>query len=215
MDAETLKRVFDPFFTTKEVGRGSGLGLASAYGIVKNHSGFIDLKSSTGEGSTFQIYLPVSNNKVKEEKVVFEDIVKADETVLLLVDDEDMIIEVGREILEYLGYSVITAGSGREAIEIMNHAHSEEIADSKENEAAGGIVKPDLVILDMVMPDMDGSAVFDAIRNISPEIKVILSSGYSENGKVNEIMKRGCNGFIQKPFSLKQLSQKIREVLDA
>ncbi len=212
MDAETLKRIFDPFFTTKDVGSGSGLGLASAYGIVKNHRGFIDVKSSTGEGSTFQIYLPVSNNKVKEESVFFEDIVKANETVLI-IDDEDMIIEVGREILECLGYSVITAGSGREAIEIMNHSHSEDIADSNESEAAGGSVKPDLVILDMVMPDMDGSAVFDALREISPGIKVILSSGYSKNGKVHEIMKRGCNGFIQKPFGLKQLSQKIREVL--
>ncbi|WDN89990.1 hypothetical protein BuS5_02960 [Desulfosarcina sp. BuS5] len=213
MDAETLERIFDPFFTTREVGSGSGLGLASAYGIVKNHNGFIDVKSAPGEGSAFQIYLPVSKNKVKEESVVSEDIVKADETVLL-VDDENMIIEVGREILEYLGYSVITAGSGREVIEIMNHSHSEDSEDSNENEVAAGSVKPDLVILDMVMPDMNGGAVFDALRNISPGIKVILSSGYSANGKVDKIMNRGCNGFIQKPFGLKQLSQKIREVLD-
>jgi len=210
MDAETLKRIFDPFFTTKDVGSGSGLGLASAYGIVKNHGGFIEAKSAPGEGSSFRFYLPVSKKKVKKEKVIPEAIAKADETVLL-VDDENMIIEVGREILEYLGYSVITAGSGREAIEIINQSHS---LDRKENETAVAGVKPDLVILDMIMPDMDGGVVFDAIRNISPEIKVILSSGYSENGKVNEVMKRGCNGFIQKPFNLNQLSQKIREVLD-
>jgi PAS domain S-box-containing protein len=210
MDAATLERIFDPFFTTKDVGSGSGLGLASAYGIVKNHGGFIEAKSSPGEGSSFQFYLPVSKKKVENERGIPEAIAKADETVLL-VDDENMIIEVGREILEYLGYSVITAGSGREAVEIMNKSHSLE---SNENEAAVAGVKPDLVILDMIMPDMDGGVVFDEIRNIDPEIKVILSSGYSENGKVNEVMKRGCNGFIQKPFNMNQLSQKIREVLD-
>ena len=207
---DIIKKIFDPFFTTKEVGVGSGLGLASAYGIIKNHGGFIDVKSTLGKGASFLIYLPVSNNKVKKEKIVFEDIAKADETVLL-VDDEEMIIDVGKGILEYMGYFVLTAKSGKEALDIVSNSF---ILDGERKASAVVGVKPDLVILDMVMPDMDGGVVYDAIREICPDIKVILSSGYSENENINKILQRGCNGFIQKPFNLKQLSKKIREVLD-
>ena len=117
MDQVTLQRIFEPFFTTKEIGRGTGLGLASAYGIIKNHDGIITVSSVKGEGATFTIYLPASEKEVVEEKELPEEVVKGTET-LLLVDDEDMVLEVGEEILKELGYTILIASSGKEAIEL-------------------------------------------------------------------------------------------------
>ncbi|MBW1747355.1 MAG: response regulator [Deltaproteobacteria bacterium] len=117
---------------------------------------------------------------------------------VLLVDDEEMIIDVGSQILENLGYSVLSARSGTEAIEVYQ-AHPDEII---------------LVILDMVMPDLGGGETYDRLKKINSEIKILLSSGYSIDGQASEIMDRGCNGFIQKPFNIKQLSRKIRDVID-
>ena len=217
MDEETQKRIFDPFFTTKNVGEGSGLGLASSYGIIKNHRGIINVYSVINEGTTFNIYLPSSDKKVIEEKDTDEEITSATETVLL-VDDEEMILDVNKEILQSMGYSVLTAGSGVEALNIMNQSDLSTIINDKgqKNDVSYGIHgDPDLVILDMIMPDMGGGEVFDKIKDINPNIKVLLSSGYSKNGKVNEILKRGCDGFIQKPFNMKNLSKRIRRVLDA
>ena len=197
MDEATQQRIFEPFFTTKEMGRGSGLGLASAYGIIKNHDGFINVYSEKGEGATFNIYLPASESEVSGQKSeISEDVRHGDETVLL-VDDEDVIIKVGQEILNALGYQVLVVRSGKEAIEVY-----------KKNKD-----KIDLIILDMIMPDMGGGEVYDKIKEINPDIKVILSSGYSIEGQATEILKRGCNGFIQKPFNMKQVSQKLREIL--
>jgi len=197
MDKATQKRIFDPFFTTKEMSRGAGLGLASVYGIIKNHGGFINVYSEKGEGSTFNIYLPASEKEVIDERKPAGDIVRGSETVLF-VDDEDMIIEVAGDLLEQLGYKVLTARSGKEAIEIYE--------ENKE-----GI---DIVILDMIMPDMSGSEVYDRIKDINPKVKVLLSSGYTIDGAASEIMNRGCNGSIQKPFKIGELSQKLREILD-
>jgi two-component system cell cycle sensor histidine kinase/response regulator CckA len=198
MDEATRQRVFDPFFTTKEMGRGTGLGLASAYGIIKNHGGFINVYSKKGEGAAFEIYLPASASEVGGQKAeVSEDIMHGNETVLL-VDDEDMIIDVGEKLLQKLGYEVLIAGSGKEATEIY-----EKNKD-----------KIDMVILDMIMPDMSGGETFDRLREINPDIKVLLSSGYSINGQATQIIDRGCNGFIHKPFNMKQLSRKLREILD-
>ena len=197
MDKETQRRIFDPFFTTKEVGRGTGLGLASAYGIIINHNGIINVYSEKGEGATFTIYLPASEKRVTEEKELAQEIVTGTETILI-VDDEDMIIKVGEAILKTLGYQVVTAGSGKEALEIY-----EENRDTI-----------DMVILDMIMPEMGGGKTYDLLKEINPSIKVLLASGYSINGEAKEILERGCDGFIQKPFDMKKLSQKIREVLD-
>lgn len=198
MDENTQRRIFEPFFTTKEMGRGTGLGLASAYGIVKNHNGLIDVKSKIGEGSTFNIHLPASRKPVQEESNSNDTILHGPETVLL-VDDEDMIIEVGAEILEALGYKVLTAKTGREAVEIFK-AHKQEI---------------DIVVLDMIMPGMGGGDAYDQLREVDPRVKVLLSTGYSLKGEASEILQRGCNGFIQKPFNIKLLSQKLREILDS
>ena len=197
MDKATQERIFDPFFTTKEMGRGTGLGLASAYGIIKNHGGFINVYSEKGEGSRFNIYLPASEKEATEEKKPAGDTLRGSETILF-VDDEDMVIEVAEELLETLGYKVLTAGGGKEAIETYKK-NKEQI---------------DIVILDMVMPDMSGGETYDKLKEINPDIKVLLASGYSIHGAATEILDRGCNGFIQKPAKTMELSQKLREILD-
>ena len=198
MDKATREKIFEPFFTTKEMGRGTGLGLASAYGIIKNHGGFINVYSEKGHGTTFNIYLPASEKEIIEEKKPAGDTLRGSETVLF-VDDEDMIIEVAGELFEELGYKVLTAGNGREAIETYEKNKK----------------KVDIVLLDMIMPDMSGSDTYDKLKEINPEVKVLLASGYSMNGTASEIMGRGCSGFIQKPFKMKELSQKLREILDS
>jgi two-component system cell cycle sensor histidine kinase/response regulator CckA len=197
IDESIQHRIFDPFFTTKEVSRGTGLGLASAYGIIKNHGGIINAYSKKGEGATFNIFLPVSEKKIVKEKMIHKEILKGNETVLL-VDDEDMILDVGRDLLEKLGYGVLTAKSGMKALEIYRNNRG----------------KIDIIILDMVMPKMGGGDTYEKLRDINPDIKVLLSSGYSIDGQANRILSRGCDGFIQKPFDIKTLSFEIRNILD-
>ena len=197
MDEATQQRIFDPFFTTKEIGRGTGLGLASVYGIVKNHGGFINVYSEKGKGTTFNIYLPAVEKEVIEEKKIEKEVSKGDETVLL-VDDEDVIITVGKSMLEKLGYKVLIARNGSEAIEIYNNTTD----------------KINMVILDMIMPGMGGGCTYDRLKKIDPEIKALLSSGYSMDGQATEILERGCNGFIPKPFSMRDISTKMRDILD-
>ena len=198
MDEDIQQRIFDPFFTTKEMGRGTGLGLASVYGIVKNHEGFIKVFSKKGQGTKFEIYLPASGKAVPIPKKASEKFVEGQETVLL-VDDEDMIIDVGTRMLRKLGYKVFTARDGKEAITIFKK-HQDKI---------------DLIVLDMIMPQMGGGETFDRIKKIKPDVKVLLSSGFSINGQASEILNRGCNSFIQKPFNLQKLSQNIRAILEA
>lgn len=199
MDEETQQRIFEPFFTTKEMGRGTGLGLASAYGIIKNHGGIINVYSKKGQGTTFSIYLPAIDGVTSGQspKQMKNEIQQGHETVLL-VDDEDIVIHVGEEMLKEMGYSVLLARSGKEAVKVYK-AHKDRI---------------DLIILDMIMPDMGGSDAYDALKEISSDVMVLLSSGYSINGQATEIMERGCNGFIQKPFNMKELSEKIEEIMN-
>ena len=198
MDKETLQRIFEPFFTTKEIGRGTGLGLASVFGIVKNHNGFITVQSEVERGSTFTIHLPATNKRVDIGRPAPETILPGDETILL-VDDEDYILEVGRLMLEGLGYTILTADCGRAGMEMF-----------EANQA-----KIDLVILDMIMPDVGGSEVFDHIRSLRPNAKILLASGYNMDFQASSLLGQGCNGFIQKPFNIKTFSTKIREILDA
>jgi signal transduction histidine kinase/ActR/RegA family two-component response regulator len=197
MDKTTLQKVFDPFFTTKKLDRGTGLGLASAYGIIKNHNGFFEVSSEKNKGTTFNFYIPASEKKVMQKNTKPQEIQKGNETILL-VDDEDMVIDATSEMLETLGYSVNVARSGEEAILFCR----------KNND------KIDLVILDIVMPAMNGVEAYGILKKINPQIKVLLSSGYSVNESVTKMLDNGCQGFIQKPFNLTQLSQKVREVLD-
>ena len=197
MDQNVMDRIFEPFFTTKELGQGSGLGLASVYGIIKGHGGYIDVESTRGQGSVFSIYLPASEKAIQKPPETPGGILEGSENILL-VDDEALVLNVGSQLLEKLGYNVQEAQSGREAIKMLS-----------ENDHA-----IDMVILDMVMPDMGGGEVFDRIKRIDPNLKVLLSSGYSIDGQAEEILKKGCEGFIQKPFSMEDLSRKIREVLN-
>jgi PAS domain S-box-containing protein len=199
IDEETQQRIFEPFFTTKEMGRGTGLGLASAYGIIKNHGGIINVYSRKGQGTTFNVYLPATERAINEQGQEERDkeIQQGHETVLL-VDDEDMIIDVGEKMLREMGYEVLLAKSGKAAVETYKK-HKNEI---------------DLVILDMIMPDMGGGDAYDTLKAINPGITVLLSSGYSIDGQATEILKRGCDGFIQKPFNISQLSQAVRKTLD-
>jgi len=197
MDEATRERIFEPFFSTKERGRGTGLGLASVYGIVKNHGGFIVVESEIDIGTSFTIFLPASDKQVEGEDRKDSRIHKGKETVLL-IDDEEMILEVGTRMLEGLGYRVLTASGGRQGLKVY-----EQNRDSI-----------DLVILDMIMPDLGGKETFDAMRRQSPSVKVLLSSGYSLDGQAKEILESGCRGFIQKPFSMADLSKKMREILE-
>lgn len=198
MDKETQKRIFEPFFTTKSKERGTGLGLASVYGIIKNHKGFINVYSEEGQGATFSIYIPASKIEATSEMPLREkDDIQEGHERILLIDDEDTILDVGEEILKELGYKVMRAKGGIEAIKAF-----------KENSNT-----IDMVILDMVMPDMAGSEVYDRLKEINPGVKVLLSSGYSIDAMATEIMNKGCNGYIQKPFNVGRISQKIREIL--
>ncbi len=196
MDKSTMKRIFEPFFTTKNMGHGTGLGLASVYGIVKAHNGYIDVDSRKGHGTTFKVYLPASGIKLQKAVKIPEELIKGTGTVLM-VDDEEVILEVGSELLKTIGYKVLTAIDGKEAIEIY-----------KKN-----MDKIDIVLLDMIMPDMGGGKIFDIIKKVNPDAKVLLISGYSLDNQVAKILNRGCNGFIQKPFDLNELSGKIRKVI--
>ncbi len=197
MDDLTLSKIFDPFFTTKGTGRGTGLGLASVYGIMQNHRGFVTVSSSKGRGTTFKLFMPVSKRTVQNIQVTETQLIQGKETILL-VDDETMIIDVGDSLLSALGYDVIAADNGQRAVALFEQMHA----------------SIDLVLLDMIMPGMGGGEVYDRLAQIKPEVKVILSSGYSIDGRAKAILDRGCNGFIQKPFGLESLSTKIREVLD-
>ncbi len=178
------------------MGQGTGLGLASAYGIIQNHQGAIDVESQMGKGTTFHIYLPASGKMRNDDKPFLELDHKSPKTVLL-VDDEDVILKVGSEILQELGYTVMTAASGKEALEIYS-ANKDEI---------------DIVVLDMIMPGMGGGETYDNIKALKLDVKVLLSSGYSIMGEASAILNRGCQGFIQKPFTMKSFSEKLSEML--
>ena len=196
MDQATLKRVFEPFFSTKDRGRGTGLGLASAYGIIKNHDGFITVYSEIGKGTTFNIFLPASSKAAEMEAIFDQEIIEGKGAVLL-IDDEQMILSVAEEMIQALGYEVTVASDGQKGIDIYRENHG----------------RIDMVILDLIMPGMGGAEAFDHLKAINPDVKVLLSSGYSINGQASAIMKRGCSGFIQKPFSIQELSRKVSEVM--
>ena len=197
MGKKTMDRIFDPFFTTKGLAQGTGLGLASAYGIVKGHGGYIDVFSDKEKGTMFEIYLPATENEVEEEKELSGELVEGQDTVLL-IDDEGIVLDAGEQMLRRLGYEVFLAGSGQEALELYERDHN----------------KIHLVLIDMVMPAMGGGETYDRMKEINPKVKVLLSSGYSIDGEATEILERGCDGFIQKPFDLEQLSRSIRDILD-
>ena len=200
MDKETLEHIFDPFYTTKEIGKGTGLGLAMVYGIVKSHGGYITCYSEPGLGTTFKICLPVLIIKSPAEQRAepeTETLPGGRETILL-VDDDAKILKLGKVLLELHGYTTIMAESGERAIEIYG----------KEKEHI------DLVILDMGMPGIGGHKCLEHLLKIDPGIKVIIATGYGLNGKVKETLESGAAGYMGKPFLKADMLKRVREVLD-
>ncbi len=198
MDEATQQRIFEPFFTTKDMGKARGLGLAAVYGIIRNHEGVITVASKKGFGTTFDIYLPASNgeNGGKRELRVSE---SRDPDTILFVDGEGLTVDVGTQMLKKLGYEVLTASSVKEAVEVY-----------RQNKG-----KIDLMLFDMVSLDSDVSVeAYHRIKEISPEIRTLFSSGNGSGELTAEMTRDGYNGFIHKPFSLRELSEKLREMLD-
>ena len=194
IDPTIIGRIFEPFFTTKGTGKGTGLGLASAYGIVKNHNGIIQVKSQKGEGTTFDIFLPAS--AAESEKISPPPVVRGRGTVLV-ADDEEETLLAAEMMLNELGYQVLKANGGREAIEVYR-------------ENADGV---DLVAVDIVMPDLSGGETYKQLKTVNPNVKVLLMSGFSQSRMVEDLLEAGCAGFLQKPFDTRTLSVKINEVL--
>jgi len=193
MDREIQKRIFDPFFTTKEMGKGTGLGLASVYGIVKHHRGAIEVLSEVGMGSCFTLYLPLDDSI--SEAAAAEDalLYASDRRTILVVEDEPMVGEMLLEMLQQLGYAATLVRDGQEAVEhYQHHWH--------------GI---DLVILDMVMPRLSGKDAFRLLRRINPGAQILLSSGFSVEGEAQILLQEGAVGFLQKPYFLLELSQAL------
>jgi two-component system, cell cycle sensor histidine kinase and response regulator CckA len=197
VDPRHQKKIFDLFEKLDRQAEGTGIGLALVKRIVEVHGGMITVYSEIGHGATFNIYLPLSDRDAHRQAPVEAGLIKGSATILL-VDDEEMILDVGQSMLESLGYRVVVSRGGQEAVKAITDMGNEI----------------DLVILDMIMPGMDGGRTFDLIREIQPGMLVLLSSGYAINGQANEIIARGCNGFIQKPYNLSELSNKVRNMLD-
>lgn len=194
--AELQSKIFEPFFTTKEVGKGTGLGLAAVYGMVREHHGNIHLYSEPGKGTVFHVFFPTSEEAVPRAIQQNERVVRGTGTILV-VDDEDIIRATALLLLENLGYIVLLAQNGKEAVDIYR---------SKVDEI-------DLVILDIVMPVMDGREAFEKIIGINPQAKVIMSSGYAINVNMASMVDKGLAGFVAKPFNQLELSKLIADVL--
>lgn len=196
MAPKILKKIFEPFFTTREAGKGSGLGLAAVYGTIQQHRGAITVQSEVGRGTTFWIYLPLSDKKEKTE--VNEDTPTRGSGTILVIDDEALLRTSASAILKGLGYKVILAEDGAEGLEIYR----------KEQQAI------DLVLMDMIMPHMNGKECFYAMKEISPEVKVVLSSGFSQEEDVNDLKRDGLQGFIKKPYTTASLSRILSNLLN-
>jgi len=198
MPEEILPHIFEPFFTTKEIGQGSGLGLAQVYGIVRQHDGYIETASRVGQGTTFTIYLPEwVDAEVADTSPAQADLSSGGGELILLVDDNAAVREVGEAMLENLGYRVVTAYNGQEALALF---------EERRNEVA-------LVISDMVMPAMGGSLLTQRLREINPETRVILMSGYPLGEAGRRPLDHGAVAWIQKPLSLEKLAETVEQAL--
>jgi signal transduction histidine kinase/CheY-like chemotaxis protein len=194
IDLKTQSKIFDPFYTTKEKGKGTGLGLAMVYNIVKQHHGFIKVYSEIGIGSTFNVYLPalIRGKEISQASIEEEDIPRGAGTVLV-IDDEPVMRKLATEVLRECGYETILAENGIEGLEIFKKERA----------------KIKLVLLDMVMPKMSGEEVFKEIKAISQDAKVILVSGFKQDNRIESALKSGATAFIQKPYTLEKLAKVI------
>jgi PAS domain S-box-containing protein len=198
MDADTLDHIFEPFYTTKGLGHGTGLGLAIVYGIVVQHSGFIDCQSEPGNGTTFHVYFPVQPSQYELELKEAVSVPGHGTEKILLVDDEDSLRALGERVLSQAGYTVLTATNGIEARDIFS-------------EGARDI---SLVILDLIMPEMGGKECLKELLQINPEVRILVASGYSPDLSRQELLGLGIKGFLGKPFSVSQLLRQVRKALD-
>ena len=199
MDKETIEHIFEPFYTTKEVGKGTGLGLASVYGIVKSHDGYISCSSEKNHGTTFKIYLPAIEQPDQHAYGSLEDDAPEGGTeTILLVEDEDAVMDFAFDALSHFGYTVITASNGEQAVDIY--------ARRKD--------RIDLVILDIGMPGMGGFKCLQEVIRMDPAAKVVIASGYSPNEQLNQMLDAGALGYIGKPYRLTDLLKKVKEVLN-
>ncbi len=196
MEQETLDRCFEPFFTTKGISGGTGLGLASAYGIVRANSGHIDVVSAVGQGTTFSLSFPMATHGPDAVHTGRSEPIEGVGTILVIEDDE-AVLEACSEMLSLLHYTPICVSAGEAAIDVFSRKKTEI----------------DLVILDLILTDLNGGEVFDRIRAIDPTARVLLASGYSLDGEAAGILERGCDDFIQKPFTMEQLSRKLEGLL--
>jgi two-component system cell cycle sensor histidine kinase/response regulator CckA len=199
MNAATMERIFEPFFTTKDKGKGTGLGLATTLGIVKQHLGHIDVYSEVGKGSTFRVYLPATEDSADTRVEIQEAPVRGGTETILLAEDHEGLRQMSHEVLTGLGYSVVLARDGREAVEKFE-ANPQKFS---------------LLVLDVVMPRLGGPDALERIRGINPTIPVIFTSGYSEESQMlSALVSRGIAQLLQKPYPPKDLARKIRDILD-
>jgi two-component system cell cycle sensor histidine kinase/response regulator CckA len=199
MERETLGHIFEPFYTTKGVGKGTGLGLAVVYGVVKSHNGHISCFSEPGAGATFKVYFrAMEQHGNLAEPTETAPMIKGGTETIMLVDDEEFIRALGARMFEESGYTVLLAADGESALELYR----------REQE------RIDLVILDLIMPGMGGRKCLEELLRLDPDARVIISSGYSPDGRTQEILQAGAKGFVSKPFRVKEMLRVIREVLD-
>jgi PAS domain S-box-containing protein len=199
MKPQIVSKIFDPFFTTKEEGEGTGLGLAMVYNIVKQHKGFIDVYSQEGIGTTFYIYLPTLKHKIEEKNHKTEEKIPRGEGLILVVDDEEIMRQTAKSILEECGYDVIMAENGEEAVKIYKMYQN----------------KIKAVLLDFVMPKMSGKLAYIELTKINKDVKTLLASGFKKDSRVESILELGIKGFIQKPYGLIKLANSMYQVINS
>jgi CheY-like chemotaxis protein len=198
MDEETQDRIFEPFFTTKEVGKGTGLGLATVYGIVKQSQGYVWVYSEPGEGTVFRIYLPRSDRDPTKATTVPERAVAGGTETILFVEDDDLVREAGTNALQRQGYTVMAANDGAHALEMLNAHH--------------GVVH--VLVTDVVMPVMGGKHLVREFRQLRPDTPVLFTSGYTRHAAVHRGIVSSDVGFLSKPYTPTALARKVRELLD-
>ena len=197
IDRDTLRQIFEPFFTTKALGKGTGLGLSMVYGTVRDHGGVIDVQSRLEHGTTFRIYLPAQTEEIVPQSTYREEEIITGKGTILLADDEPVIRDMANHMLQRMGYVPILAENGQEAVDIFRKRHAEI----------------DLVILDMMMPRMNGRDAYAEMRAIRPDVRAIISSGFSFGTEEKELLDDGFLCLVQKPYKFAQFSVKVAEAL--
>ena len=198
MDKETLEHIFEPFYTTKALGQGTGLGLAMVFGIVRQHHGFIKCYSEVGHGTTFKIYLPAIISLTRSDLPIITSTPQGGTETILLVDDEELIRDLGKRILSKVGYTILTASNGEEALDLYR--------SNKGNIS--------LVMLDLIMPGMGGKPCLEELLKIDPDVKILVASGYSADGPTKDALSIGAKGFVVKPFDVRQVLEMVRKTID-